>query len=88
MRNRTQIRKGVSEITETARSGTTEETGIAKELCSESDPEMVDNIYDLLDMQKDKNIPIQSRKNCVTVLGRDPALAGKLSSIHYLTGRT
>ena len=39
---------------------------------------MVDNIYDLLDMQKDKNIPIQSRKNCVTVLGRDPALAGKI----------
>lgn len=39
---------------------------------------MVDNIYNLLDMQKDKNIPIQSRKNCVTVLGRDPALAGKI----------
>ena len=51
---------------------------------------MVDNIYNLLDMQKDKNIPIQSRKNCVTVLGRDPALAGKIKihrgwSDRYLT---
>ncbi|WP_297183839.1 virulence-associated E family protein [uncultured Phocaeicola sp.] len=29
-------------------------------------------------MQKDKNVPIQSRKNCVTVLGVDPALCGKI----------
>ena len=32
----------------------------------------------MLDMQKDKNVPIQSRKNCVTVLGVDPALCGKI----------
>ena len=32
----------------------------------------------MLDMQKDKNIPIQSRKNCVTVLGCDPVLSGKI----------
>lgn len=39
---------------------------------------MVGNVYELLDMQKDKNVPIQSRKNCVTVLGCDPALSGKI----------
>ena len=39
---------------------------------------MVNNIFELLDMQKDKNIPIQSRKNCITVLGTDPALSGKI----------
>lgn len=39
---------------------------------------MVRNVYSLLDMQKDKSIPVQSRKNCVTVLGCDPALSGKI----------
>lgn len=39
---------------------------------------MVKNIFDMLDMQKDKNIPIQSRKNCITILGTDPALSGKI----------
>lgn len=32
----------------------------------------------MLDMQKDRNIPIQSRKNCITILGIDPALSGKI----------
>lgn len=39
---------------------------------------MVENVFDMLDMQKDKNIPIQSRKNCVTVLGVDPVLCGRI----------
>ena len=39
---------------------------------------MVKKIFDMLDMQKDKNIPIQSRKNCITILGTDPALSGKI----------
>lgn len=39
---------------------------------------MVDSVFGSLDMQKDKNIPIQSRKNCVAVLGRDPTLSGKI----------
>lgn len=39
---------------------------------------MVRNVYSLLDIQKDKSIPVQSRKNCVTVLGCDPALSGKI----------
>lgn len=29
-------------------------------------------------MQKDKNVPVQSRKNCITVLGTDPNLSGKI----------
>lgn len=36
------------------------------------------NVFEMLDMQKDKNIPIQSRKNCVTILGLDPLLSGKI----------
>lgn len=32
----------------------------------------------MLDMQKDKNIPLQTRKNCITVFGADPALSGKI----------
>lgn len=43
-----------------------------------ADTELVENVYNVLDMQKDKNIPVQSRKNCVTVLGMDPALSGKI----------
>lgn len=39
---------------------------------------MVESIFSMLDMQKDKNIPLQTRKNCVTVLGADPALSGKI----------
>lgn len=29
-------------------------------------------------MQKDKNVPLQSRKNCLTILGLDPNLCGKI----------
>ena len=32
----------------------------------------------MLDMQRDKNIPLQSRKNCITILGADPELSGKI----------
>lgn len=39
---------------------------------------MVGTVFELLDMQKDKNVPVQSRKNCITVLGMDPALSGKI----------
>lgn len=39
---------------------------------------MVDKVRDLLDMQDKKGIPIQSRKNCITVLGLDPALCGRV----------
>lgn len=39
---------------------------------------MVKSVFDMLDMQSDKNIPIQSRKNCITILGSDPALSGKI----------
>lgn len=39
---------------------------------------MVEGVFSRLDKQKDKNIPIQSRKNCVTVLGMDPVLSGKI----------
>ena len=39
---------------------------------------MVDKVRDLLDMQDKKGIPIQSRKNCITVLGLDPALCGRI----------
>ncbi len=39
---------------------------------------MVGEVFGLLDMQKEKDIPIQSRKNCITVLGCDPMLSGKI----------
>ena len=39
---------------------------------------MVGAVFDMLDMQKDKNVPVQSRKNCITVLGADPGLTGKI----------
>ena len=39
---------------------------------------MVGVVFNMLDMQKDKDLPIQSRKNCITVLGSDPELAGKI----------
>ena len=29
-------------------------------------------------MQKEKRVPLQSRKNCITILGADPALTGKI----------
>lgn len=32
----------------------------------------------MLDLQKEKKVPIQSRKNCITVLGCDPMLSGKI----------
>lgn len=32
----------------------------------------------MLDMQKEKNIPVQSRKNCITILGADPEFKGKI----------
>lgn len=41
-------------------------------------PAETDSVFNMLDMQKDKNIPIQSRKNCITVLGCDPKLTGKI----------
>ena len=63
---------------ETARSGEAEETRAAPGICSKPDIEMVGRVFSMLDMQKDKNIPIQSRKNCVTVLGCDPVLSGKI----------
>lgn len=44
----------------------------------QADSEMVGVVFDMLDMQKDKDLPIQSRKNCITVLGSDPELAGKI----------
>lgn len=40
--------------------------------------ELVGAVFDLLDMQRDKNIPLQSRKNCITILGADPELSGKI----------
>lgn len=39
---------------------------------------MVGEVFGLLDMQKEKRVPVQSRKNCVTVLGCDPMLSGKI----------
>lgn len=39
---------------------------------------MVAKVLSMLDMQKDKDIPMQSRKNCITILGADPALCGKI----------
>lgn len=39
---------------------------------------MVSRVFSLLDMQKEKNIPLQSRKNCITVLGTDPLLSNKI----------
>lgn len=39
---------------------------------------MVVNVFNCLDMQKEKNVPIQSRKNCMTVLGMDPLLSEKI----------
>ncbi len=39
---------------------------------------MVGEVLPLLDMQKEKNVPIQSRKNCLTVLGCDSMLSGKI----------
>lgn len=39
---------------------------------------MVAKVFSMLDMQKDKDIPLQSRKNCITILGTDPALCGKV----------
>ena len=39
---------------------------------------MVSGVFSMLDMQKDKNIPLQTRKNCITVFGTDPALSGKI----------
>lgn len=44
----------------------------------QSDSEMVGIVFNMLDMQKDKNIPVQSRKNCITILGADPTLSGKI----------
>lgn len=43
-----------------------------------ADTELVGAVFDLLDMQKEKRVPIQSRKNCITILGADPALTGKI----------
>lgn len=40
--------------------------------------EMVGAVFEMLDMQRDKNIPLQSRKNCITILGADPELSGKI----------
>ena len=72
------VQKGSEEATEqTARSGT-DETGINTGTCIKPNFEMVDNVFQMLDMQNGKNIPIQSRKNCVTVLGIDPVLCGKI----------
>lgn len=55
-----------------------EETKIDKGTSCPADSEMVGAVFDMLDMQKDKNIPVQSRKNCITVLGADPELTGKI----------
>lgn len=43
-----------------------------------ADTELVGAVFELLDMQKEKRVPLQSRKNCITILGADPALAGKI----------
>lgn len=47
-------------------------------ICVKPDFELVGNVFDKLDMQKGKDVPVQSRKNCVTVLGLDPVLSGKI----------
>ena len=47
-------------------------------ICDKPDSEMVGAVYEMLDKQKDKNIPVQSRKNCISVLGSDPVLSGKI----------
>ena len=71
--------------TEKARSGTTaDEPRDIPRICDKPDSEMVGAVYETLDKQKDKNMPVQSRKNCIAVLGRDPVFAGK---IHCQTGR-
>lgn len=58
--------------------GTTEESGSLQRVCSEPDSKMVDSVFNMLDMQKDKNLPVQSRKNCITILGCDPVFSGKI----------
>jgi len=58
--------------------GNTEKTEIDKGDCISPDTEMVESVFNMLDMQKEKNIPVQSRKNCVTILGVDPVLSGKI----------
>ncbi len=58
--------------------GNTEKKGIDEGNCISPDTKMVESVFNMLDMQKDKNIPIQSRKNCVTILGVDLVLSGKI----------
>lgn len=53
---------------------------------SEGVSEVVNGVFSMLDMQKDKNIPLQTRKNCITVFGADPALSGKIK-YNTLSGR-
>lgn len=55
-----------------------EKETINKGASIEANNEVVNTVLDMLDMQKEKNIPIQSRKNCITVLGSDPMLSGKI----------
>lgn len=64
---------------EKARSGTpADEPRDIPRICDKPDSEMVGAVYEMLDKQKDKNIPVQSRKNCISVLGSDPVLSGKI----------
>ena len=81
VKNESKSRKAASECREKEKQQEAEKQkrrGLPPGICSKPDIEMVGRVFSMLDMQKDKNIPIQSRKNCVTVLGCDPVLSGKI----------
>jgi len=55
-----------------------EKTALDERASVAADNEVVSTVLGMLDMQKGKDIPVQSRKNCITVLGSDPMLYGKI----------